>query len=243
MKIGVIIQARMGSTRLPGKIMKKLQNKTVLEHVIERVRQSKLIDEVIIATTTKEKDDVIEKESLRCGVKMFRGSEDDVLSRYYYAAKENDLDVVVRITSDCPLIDPIIINKMISIYLDNTCDLLSNTGMNTCERTFPRGLDVSIFSFESLNEAFMNAIEKYQREHVTPYIYQHKHVEYFKNTNNYSKYRWTLDTEEDFKLITEVYRRLYSGKHDFYMNDIIKLFYDNPELININKHVEQKKLK
>lgn len=117
MKIGVIIQARMGSTRLPGKIMKKLQNKTVLEHVIERVRQSKLIDEVIIATTTKEKDDVIEKESLRCGVKMFRGSEDDVLSRYYYAAKENDLDVVVRITSDCPLIDPIIINKMISIYL------------------------------------------------------------------------------------------------------------------------------
>lgn len=115
--------------------------------------------------------------------------------------------------------------------------------MNTCERTFPRGLDVSIFSFESLNEAFMNAIEKYQREHVTPYIYQHKHVEYFKNTNNYSKYRWTLDTEEDFKLITEVYRRLYSGKHDFYMNDIIKLFYDNPELININKHVEQKKLK
>lgn len=243
MKIRVIIQARMGSTRLPGKIMKKLQNKTVLEHVIERVRQSKLIDEVIIATTTKEKDDVIEKESLRCGVKMFRGSEDDVLSRYYYAAKENDLDVVVRITSDCPLIDPIIINKMISIYLDNTCDLLSNTGMNTCERTFPRGLDVSIFSFESLNEAFMNAIEKYQREHVTPYIYQHKHVEYFKNTNNYSKYRWTLDTEEDFKLITEVYRRLYSGKHDFYMNDIIKLFYDNPELININKHVEQKKLK
>lgn len=243
MKIGAIIQARMGSTRLHGKVMKTLEEKTVLAHVIDRVRQSKMIDEIIIATTTHDRDDVIELEALSCGVKVFRGSEDDVLSRYYYAAIVNGLDVIVRITSDCPLIDSIIIDKMIKKYLDNACDLLSNTGINDYERTFPRGLDISIFPFESLKEAFKNAKEKYQREHVTPYIYQLKNVQYFKNNINYSKYRWTLDTEEDFRLITEVYRRLYSGKHDFYMKDIIKLFNDNPNLININKYVDQKKLR
>ena len=129
MKIGAIIQARMGSTRLPEKVMKNLQGKTVLEHVIERVTQSKLIDEIIIATTTHERDAVIESEALRCGVKAFRGSEDDVLSRYYYAAKENNLDVVVRITSDCPLIDPIVLDEIINFYLKNNYDIVSNLSL------------------------------------------------------------------------------------------------------------------
>lgn len=244
MKIGVIIQARIGSTRLPAKVMKKIQGKTVLEHVIERVKQSKLIDEIIVATTLNEKDSLIENESLRCGVKVFRGSEDDVLARYYYAAKKYDLNVVVRITSDCPLIDPIVIDNIIELYLRNKFDIISNASGNQLDRTFPRGLDTEVFSFDILESAHNNAQQKYQREHVTPYIYENaKQVFYFKNIVDYSKYRWTLDTEEDFILISEIYKRFYKDKHDFYLSDIINFFDSEPNLININAHIEQKKIK
>ncbi|NBG89529.1 cytidylyltransferase domain-containing protein [Isachenkonia alkalipeptolytica] len=243
MKIGVIIQARMGSTRLPGKIMKKLQGKTVLEHVIERVKQSKLIDEIIIATTTHGRDDVIETEALWCGVKVFRGSEDDVLSRYYYAAKENHLDVVVRITSDCPLIDPQILDEGIQYCVNNNYDIVSNAGSDLSKRTYPRGLDTEIFSFEVLEKSFAYAKETYQREHVTPYIYENfNNAYYYKNDIDYSKHRWTLDTDEDFLLISEIYKHLYHGEHDFYLSDIVSLFDVKPELFSINAHIEQKKL-
>ncbi|GAA4068767.1 glycosyltransferase family protein [Amphibacillus indicireducens] len=243
MKIGAIIQARMGSTRLPEKVMKNLQGKTVLEHVIERVRQSKLIDEIIIATTTHERDAVIESEALRCGVKAFRGSDDDVLSRYYYAAKENNLDVVVRITSDCPLIDSVVLDEIVKFYLENNYDIASNAGSDLSNRTYPRGLDTEIFSFEVLENAFNNAKEKYQREHVTPYIYETSDSNYYyKNSVDYSKYRWTLDTDEDFELISEVYKHLYHGTHDFYLSDIVRLFEKMPELYEINAHIEQKKI-
>ncbi len=244
MKIGAIIQARMGSTRLQGKVMKNLQGKTVLEHVIERVKQSKLIDEIIIATTTNGRDTVIEDEALRCGVKVFRGSEEDVLSRYYYAAKEYDLDVIVRITSDCPLIDPKIVDEIIEIYKENNFDIVTNAGNDLANRTFPRGLDAEAFSFNFLEKAHNNATEKYQREHVTPYIYEtSNNIYYYKNQTDYSKYRWTLDTEEDFELIKEIYNNLYQGSHDFYLNDIIKLLEKMPELYEINAHIEQKKIK
>lgn len=244
MKIGVIIQARMGSTRLPEKVMKNIQGKTILGHVIERVKQSTLIDEIIIATTTLNKDSVIETESLNHGVKVFRGSEDDVLSRYYYAAKENDLDVVIRITSDCPLIDPNILDKVINCYLENNYEVVSNTGSEIHDRTFPRGLDTEIFSFKILEYAFHNANEKYQREHVTPYIYENTDKKYcYKNDVDYSKYRWTLDTEEDFELISEVYNHLYKGEHDFYLEDIVQVFEQYPTLHSINAHIEQKKTK
>lgn len=243
MKIGVIIQARMGSSRLPGKVMKKIQGKTVLEHVIERVKQSKLIDEIIIATTTHVPDSVIESEALRCGAKAFRGSEDDVLSRYYYAAKENNLDVVVRITSDCPLIDPIVLDEIVSFYLKNNYNIVSNAGSDSKNRTYPRGLDSEIFSFNVLKYAFNNAEEKYQREHVTPLIYEKfRNIFYYKSNIDYSMYRWTLDTEEDFKLISKIYMNLYHGEHNFYMNEIVKLFENKPWLSNINSHINQKSI-
>lgn len=244
MKIGAIIQARMGSTRLPEKVMKKLQGKTVLEHVIERVKQSKLIDEMIIATTTDERDSMIEYEARRCGVKVFRGSEEDVLARYYYTAKANKLDVVVRITSDCPLIDSTVLDEIIDFYQKNNYDIVSNAGSDLSNRTYPRGLDTEIFSFNLLENAFNHAKEKYQREHVTPFIYENStNVFYYKNSVDYSKYRWTLDTDEDFELISEVYKHLYHGAHDFYLSDIVKLFENMPELYDINEHVEQKKIK
>ncbi|NMA49297.1 MAG: NTP transferase domain-containing protein [Tissierellia bacterium] len=244
MHIGAIIQARMGSTRLYGKVLKEIKGKSVLRHVIERVQQSKLVDEIVIATTIHERDNAIENEALKCGVKVFRGSEDNVLSRYYYAAKENKIDVVIRITSDCPLIDPFVMDEIINRYLNGDYEIVTNAGSNLSQRTYPRGLDTEVFSFDVLEDAFKNAKETYQREHVTPYIYENsKKVFIYKNDIDYSKHRWTLDTEEDFELISRIYDRLYKGKHNFYLNEIIELFNQEPGLYQINAHVEQKKLK
>lgn len=221
--------------------MLDLCGKTVLGHIIERVKKVENIDEIVVATTTKEDDILIVEETLKYGVKVFRGSEEDVLSRYYYAAKENEADVVVRITSDCPLIDPEVTQKTIDYYLRNkdNFDYVSNT----LERTFPRGLDTEVFSFKQLEVAYSKAKEKYQREHVTPFIYENSNnIFYYKNDIDYSKYRWTLDTKEDFELISKIYEELYKEQHDFYFKDIIELFRIKPELFNINSHIEQKKL-
>lgn len=243
MKIGVIIQARMGSTRLSGKVMKEIQGRTILSHVIDRVKQSKLIDEIIIATTTLDRDDVIEKEAIKCNVKVFRGSEEDVLSRYYCAAKKYCIDNVIRITSDCPLIDPNVIDEIIRYYLNNKYDIVTNAGSDLNQRTYPRGLDTEIFSFKALEVADNRANKKYQREHVTPYIYETSNKVYiYKNNINYSQHRWTLDTEEDFQLIKIIYERLYKHKHHFYLDDIIEVFKNEPNLFQINAHIEQKKL-
>ncbi|OPX88180.1 MAG: 3-deoxy-manno-octulosonate cytidylyltransferase [Pelotomaculum sp. PtaB.Bin104] len=242
-KMVVIIQARMGSTRLPGKVMKDLFGKSVLAHVIERVNQIKSIDDIIIATTTSERDDIVEQEAVNQGVKVFRGSEEDVLDRYYHAAKKYNARSVVRITSDCPLIDPFISDEIINYFQEHEYDLVTNAGGDLTQRTYPRGLDTEVFSMQMLEEAFNKASEGYQREHVTPYIYEHsKKIYYYKNSCDYSRFRWTLDTEEDFMLIREVYKHLYKGKHDFYFKDIIKLFDQYPELIKINENVKQKSI-
>ncbi|WP_209121731.1 cytidylyltransferase domain-containing protein [Alkalihalobacillus sp. BA299] len=244
MKIAAIIQARMGSTRLSGKIMKDIKGRTVLSHVIERVNQSNIIDEIIIATTVQERDKVIENEAIKCGAKVYRGSEEDVLSRYYEAAKENSIDIIVRITSDCPVIDANIIDDIVNFYLDGKYDVVTNAGSDLSQRTFPRGLDTEVFSFEVLEDAFNNGREKYHREHVTPFIYENSNkIYYFKNDVNYSMYRWTLDTKEDFELIIEIYNRLYKGRHDFYLQDIINIFKQEPKLFTINAHIEQKKVR
>lgn len=244
-KVVAIIQARMGSTRLPGKVMLDLYGKTVLEHVILRVKQSRLINEIVIATTVKQDDDIIVEEARRLGVKYFRGSEDDVLSRYYYAAKENNADVVVRITSDCPVIDINIIDEMIlkflEIFKEKEIDYMSNT----LERSFPRGLDAEIITFTALEKTFYVAKERYEREHVTPYIYQNPDkykLIGFTNQINYSSYRWTLDTFEDFEVITKIYEQLYCEDKTFWLADIIDFINKNPEIQNINKFIEQKGL-
>lgn len=237
-----IIQARMGSTRLPGKIMKTINGKTVLRHVIERVQQIKNIDEIIIATTSLASDAVVAAEAVKCGVKYFRGSENDVLERYYLAAKENKADIVVRITSDCPLIDPQVTDEIISFFKREHYDIVTNAGSDLSCRTYPRGLDTEVFLFNRLENAYTQADKAYQREHVTPYIYETSRTYYYKNPVNYSFYRWTLDTEEDFMLINEIYRHLYQDKHDFYLADIVKLLEQHPELAKINAHIEQKKL-
>ncbi len=246
-KIVCIIQARMGSSRLPGKVMKKIKGKSILYYVLERVKQSRFIDQIVIATTTSKQDDVIVEEAERLNVEWFRGSEQDVLSRYYYAAKKFDADVVVRITSDCPLIDPQIIDSVIMNYLDNPeYSLVTNAGPDLEKRTFPRGLDTEVFSFEALEKSFDNATEKYQREHVTPFIYEKNNLSniYFIEAHGKLRrpdIRITVDTEKDFELISKIIRHF--EKIHFNAKDIINLLDNHPELFNINKDVKQKSLK
>jgi len=244
MKVVCIVQARMGSTRLPGKVMLDLYGKTVLERVIERIKKVKNIDTIVIATTTKKYDDVIAEKALNCGVEVFRGSEDDVLSRYYFAAKKYGADVVVRITSDCPLIDPLITESVIDYYLENISkfDYVSNT----LERTYPRGLDTEVFSFQSLEKAFNNAILERDREHVTTYIWKNPNIfklGSYNNDEDYSYLRWTLDTTEDYELIKRIYNYFYSFNNlNFGMKDIINLYKVDNKLIDINSMIKQKEI-
>lgn len=242
-KTGVIIQTRMGSSRLPGKVLKDIGGKSVLAHVIERIKSSQLIDTIIIATTNKPIDDVIEKEALINKVEVFRGSESDVLSRYFGAAQKFNLSTIVRITSDCPLIDTRVLDGMIEEYHSNRDVFVTNSGPDCSKRTYPRGLDIEIFSFEMIRFAFENANKEYHREHVTPYLYEgyFKVINYL-NNNDYSMHRWTLDTVEDLLFIREVYNHFYHGKHDFFMEDILNFVLDNPAIYSINKHIKQKKV-
>ncbi len=243
-KVVAIIQARMGSTRLPAKVMMKLCGKTVLEHVINRVKKANEIDEIVIATTTLEIDNVIVDEAVRCGAKYYRGSEDDVLSRYYEAAKENNADIVVRITSDCPLIDPAVVDNIVKYYKNSDYDIVTNAGIDLTQRTYPRGLDTEVFSFDMLKKVHTKATDKRQREHVTPYIYENSsNIYYYKNAVDYSKFRWTLDTPEDFELISSVYDELYCINNVFLFEDILAFFQRKPGLSKINEHIEQKSYK
>jgi spore coat polysaccharide biosynthesis protein SpsF len=242
-----IIQARMGSTRLPGKVMKKIKGKSVLFYVVERVKKSRLIDQIVIATTTNKQDEVIVEEAERLNVKCFRGSEQDVLSRYYYAAKKFDADVIVRITSDCPLIDSQVSDIIINYYLDhkNEYDYVGNAGPNRENRTYPRGLDTEVFSFDVLKEAFDKAKKNYQREHVTPFIYENSerfNIYYLKAEGKLKKpgIRITLDTEQDFELIYKVINHFENI--DFNTEDVINFLENHAELLKINRDVKQKSL-
>jgi len=237
------MQARVGSTRLPRKVLKTICGKTILEHDIDRLRKVKNIDEIIIATTVEDRDIEIVKEADRLGVKYFRGSENDVLSRYYLAAKANKADIVIRVTSDCPLLDSKVTEMTISYLLDNLdkYDYVSNT----LEATFPRGLDIEAFTFGSIERAYIEAKLPREREHVTPYIYTNKdqfRLGCYKNKTDYSNYRWTLDTTEDFEFISVIYDRLYKTNPNFNMEDIIKLLVAEPELVKINENIIQKSI-
>jgi spore coat polysaccharide biosynthesis protein SpsF len=241
--IGAIIQARSTSTRLPRKVLKPLpfnSNITVLEQVIRRVKKSNFVDKIIIATTKNDKEivEIAKKEN----VKYFIGDEKDVLSRYYFASKENNLDIVVRITSDCPCIDYELIDKTIEKFLKEKVDYISNT----IEGKLPRGLDVEVFTFKALEEAYFNAKDGFEREHVTPYIYNNK--DKFKNSFlkipdklSAPNIRITLDTKEDYALLCVVFDELYNKNPFFKTEDIIKLFQKKPYLKLINEKVMQKK--
>jgi len=245
MKIGAIIQARVSSTRLPKKILKELPYKsgiTVLEQVIKRLDKSQKLDEIIIATTVEKEDDEIIKVAEKREVKWFRGSREDVLSRYYLAAKENNIDIVVRITSDCPCIDVEIVDLVINKHIKTMADYTSNCLV----RTYPHGLDVEVINFNALEKAYKNTKKDYTREHVTPYIYRNPQIFKINQVKAPPKLyapdiRVTLDTEEDYALLCAVFDYLYPRNEYFNAYDIVNLFREKPWLKLINKKVIQKK--
>jgi spore coat polysaccharide biosynthesis protein SpsF len=244
MRTVAIIQARMGSTRLPGKVMKKLCGKSVLEHVIRRVQACRFLDDVVIATTSSPADDVIVAEAERCDAKWFRGNEEDVLDRYYRAAKKFQANVVVRVTSDCPLFDPEVLGEMIiKFQLENSSHNNLDYLSNTMKRTFPLGLDAEVFKFSTLQKAHSDSKQGYEREHVTPFIYEHPEIfsiYRYEGSEDLSCHRWTLDTEDDFRLINAIYSELYKENELFTTKQIIIFLKNNPELIKINAHIKQK---
>ena len=235
--IGCIIQARMGSSRLPGKTLIKLnQYRTTLDFVVNQLSFSALLDKIVIATTNLEQDDIIEKNAKTLGIDCFRGSSDDVLDRYYHCAKKFQINTIVRITSDCPLIDPQIVDQVIRKYQYEDYDYVTNT----LSRSYPIGTDVEIFSFEILEKTWQKAILPSEREHVTLFI-RNKKLNFklgnLKNSKNLGRLRWTLDRVEDLNLIRKIVVKI--NKNPILMNDILNLFSLEPELIKINEHITQ----
>lgn len=242
-RVEIYVQARMGSTRLPGKVLKPIMGKPLLGYLIERLQQVKEADAFAILTSTNKQDDAIVSLCKDLNVLCYRGPEEDVLERYYRVAKERRPDAIVRITADCPLIDPLIIDQVIKVYRkewpqwDYVC--------NVQEHTFPRGMDVEVFSFDALETAALNAADPAEHEHVTPYIYRHREKFQIRNVSssvNLSKYRLTVDTPEDFHLVQLIFEHLYPSTHVFLLQDIVNLLLKHPDWMQINAHIQQKQL-
>ena len=247
----IIIQARMNSTRLPGKVVKCVLNKPLLEYLIERLRRVTLADNFVIATTDNKSAIPIVELCKKHNVLYFQGDEDDVLSRYYYAAMAFNAETIIRITSDCPVIDPQIIDNTIQFYFDcakadYVANWLYNKELNKVKHSYPLGMSVEVFSINALYKAFISAKTKQEREHVTPYIYLNPELfnifNYVKD-NVFKKYRFTVDTFEDFELIKKIIETLYPSNPEFDLQDIVNLMNIYPEWHNINSHIEQTKLK
>jgi len=230
-----ILQARFSSTRLPGKVLKSILGDPMLLHQLRRIKRSTLIDSLVVATSLDTLDDDIEQLCLRNDIKCFRGSLNDVLDRFYNAAKKFNAKVVVRLTGDCPLTDSSVIDKVIQYYLDNDFDYASNA----VDSTYPDGLDVEVFSFEALEQAWKYANLPSQREHVTPFIRDNFKVGEVKNKIDLSYLRWTVDEPEDFEFVTKIYEMLYESNQNFGFQDVLNLIVKNPELILINSKFER----
>lgn len=234
--ITAIFQVRTGSTRLPGKVLIDIEDKPLLQHVIERVRRSKYIDDIILATTINPKDSAIINFAQKNRVKFYTGSEDDVLDRVYQCAKKFSSEIIVRITPDDPFKDPEVIDRGITYFCESmgTLDYVTNT----LPPTYPIGLDIEIFSFKALEKAWNEGKKPSEREHVTPYIWNHPElfrIKNFKYENDLSNLHWTLDTEQDLRFTKEIYHRLYRKKPNFLMDDILYILKKEPELSRINE--------
>ncbi len=239
-KVVAIIQARMGSERLPNKTLELIENKPMLQHIIERIKKSKFIDQILIATTTNPKDDKIEEFSRTNNIDIYRGDENDVLDRYYQAAKLSNASIIVRVTADDPFKDPLVTDETIEAILSNKeIDYVSNT----IYPTYPEGIDIETFRFRALEKAWKEAKEKQEREHVTPYIWKNPYIfkiQNMKYKENISNLRWTVDYEEDLEFTREIYRKLYNGENIFLMQDILDLLEREPNLSEINKKIPQR---
>lgn len=239
----IIIQARMGASRLPGKPLLKVLGRPLLSYLLERLKQVSNADKVVLATTLDPKDDCIAHVAQEAGAYVFRGSENDVLDRYYQAAREFKADIVVRITADCPLMDPALVTKLIDLYKKQKSETVFVS--NTIQRTYPRGMDIEVFSFKALKDAWQNASQAYEREHVTPYLYTHPekfHIVQDTQKENLSQYRWTVDTKEDFAVVSKLLSATYPANPLFSLNDLITIFLAHPDWQKLNAHIPQKTL-
>ena len=241
MKIVAVIEARMGSTRLPGKVLLPIMERPMLEYMIERLQRVEAIDEIVVATTHDPACDKIIELAEKLGVKSFRGSEEDVLERVLQACRLAKADLIVETTGDCPVIDPEVISKVISSFLSSEVDYCSNI----LEPTYPGGMDVQVFPLSVLEQVAILTQDPVDREHVSLYIY--RHPERFRLLNVASnlpaeaaQLRLTVDTQEDFELIKKIYEFLYCNKPNFSLADILELCRIHPELPFLNQHIQQK---
>lgn len=240
-KICATIEARMTSSRLPGKVLMEFCNKPNLVHIIERLKRSKYLDEVIVATTINQQDDPIVELCEKIGCKYYRGSEEDVLLRVLDAAKSISADYIVEITGDCPVIDWRHVDHLIKMFFSGNYDYASNT----IKRTFPRGFDTQIFPFKVLEEVNKITKNPVDHEHVSIYIYTHperyKLLNWHADKNmNHPEFEITLDTEQDYKIIKQIYEKLYPKNLDFSAQDVIDLLLKSPEITEKMKYVHRK---
>ncbi len=240
-KVIAIIQARTGSTRLPNKVFYEISGKPLLHHVVERIRPSSEIDKIVVATTKSKNDDLINNWAKENGISCFRGSEENVLERYYYAAEKYNADLIVRITADDPFKDYRIIDNAVRIIKENNLDFVCNNN----PVSFPEGLDVEVLTMNSLKKSFQNSKTMFEKEHVTQHIHLNKNK--FKvfniiNNINLSHYRWTLDTIEDYNFTKLIYDNLYINDEIFLPEEIYKLLEQKPFLLDINKNVKKSTL-
>ena len=240
-RVVAIIQARVGSTRLSGKVLLDLAGEPMLVRVVNRSRRATMLQELVVATTTRPADGAIVELCAARGWPCFRGSEDDVLDRYYQAAMQYQADVVVRITSDCPMIEPKIVDWVVREFFDKgPLDYATNTLL---PRTFPQGLDVEVVAFDALERAWREDDNRAWREHVTPYIYRHPEkfaLRAVVNDKDYSHMRWTLDTVDDLTFMRKIYD--YFGHDAFSWQDVLSTLEEHPDWLEINRHVAQKEV-
>ncbi len=239
LNIVTVVQARMNSTRLPYKIMMNLKDKPLLIRELERISLCKEAGTIVVATSTDPSDDPVEELCKKEKFNVFRGHPLDLLDRHFRAALEYNADVIVKIPSDCPLIDPRIISKVINFYKSNynSFDYVSNLH----PATYPDGNDVEVISYNTLDDVWCNAEKDFEREHTTPYILENPHLYsignvYWETGLDYSlKYKWTIDYEEDYLFIKAVFEELYPKNPRFSLNDILLLLDEKPELKKINE--------
>ncbi|HZR22186.1 MAG TPA: glycosyltransferase family protein [Vicinamibacterales bacterium] len=241
MKTVPIIQARMTSSRLPGKILKPILGRPMLELLIERLRRAKHVDDVVVATTSRPTDDPVEELCARIGAGCFRGSEDDVLDRVLGAAHAHAVDLIVEITGDCPLIDPTVVDRLVEMYHEGGADYVANV----LTRTYPRGLDTQVFPTSVLEDVARLTNDPVDHEHVSLYIYEHPERFRLRNLESglperYWSLRLTVDTPQDFALITAIYEALYPAHPDFALADVIALLDRRPDLVALNADIQQK---
>ncbi len=241
--LGAIVEARMGSSRLPGKVILEANRKPLIIHLVNRLKQTKLLKKIIVATTINKKDDILCKILKKNKILFYRGSENDVLGRIYFTAKKFKLKNILQITGDCPLVDPFIVSQVIKTYENNNFDFVSNANI----RTYPIGMDVSVFSFKNLQKCFHLAKQKYYREHTTLFFRKKKNL--FSHCNlmapinlHYPNLGLTLDETKDYLLIKNIFNKFKDKENVFSCLDIINYLKSNKSILNINNKIQRKKL-